>query len=168
MKEQQCRFCPQKLQTFNEVPNRHDKVHGITEDNSPTFQSYINTISRDSKQMFVEYCEYYKSPPFFNSEVKSRHYLRHLKLFPALKRDILIREIGNRFLEFSIDYIRHSKAHDFMNPNKVINELIENVARLILKANGEFRLVCCIVNQSVVEFHGRRLYTNSSLVLQQE
>ena len=29
--------------------------------------------------------------------------------------------------------------------------------------NGEFRLVCCIVNQSAVELHGRRLYTNSCL-----
>ena len=27
--------------------------------------------------------------------------------------------------------------------------------------NGEFRLACCIVNQSAVELHGRRLYTNS-------
>ena len=26
---------------------------------------------------------------------------------------------------------------------------------------GEFRLVCCIFNQSVVELHSRRLYTNS-------
>ena len=26
---------------------------------------------------------------------------------------------------------------------------------------SEFRLVCCIVNQSAVELHGRRLYTNS-------
>ena len=64
MKEQQCRFCPQKLQTFNEVRNHYDKVHGITEENSPTFQSYINIISRDSVQMFVEYCEYCSSPPF--------------------------------------------------------------------------------------------------------
>ena len=48
-----------------------------------------------------------------------------------------------------------------MNPDKVINEFMENVARIIPKANGEFRLVCCIVNQSAVELHGRRLYTNS-------
>ena len=94
--------------------------------------------------------------------MKSRHYLRHyLKLFPASKRDILIQKIGNRFLEFSVDYVRHSKAYDFMNPNKVINEFIEIVARLIPIANGEFRLVCCIANQYVVELHGRRLYTTS-------
>ena len=49
-----------------------------------------------------------------------------------------------------------------MNPKKVILEFIENVVRLcILEANGEFRLVFCIINQSVVELHGRRLYTNS-------
>ena len=27
--------------------------------------------------------------------------------------------------------------------------------------NGEFRLISCIVNQSAVELHGRRLYANS-------
>ena len=73
----------------------------------------------------------------------------------------MIQKIGNRFIEFSIDYIHHSETCDFMNPNKVINEFIENVARLTPKANGEFRLLCCIVNQSVVELRGRRLYTNS-------
>ena len=62
MKEQECHFCLKKLQTFNEVRN-HYKVHDIMEDNSPIFQSYINTVPRDSKQMFVEYCEYCKSPP---------------------------------------------------------------------------------------------------------
>ena len=86
MKEQQCRFCPKKLQTFIEVRNHYDKAHRITEGNSLAFQSYINTISKDCKQMFVEYYEYCKNPPFFNSEVKSRHYLRHhLKLLPASK-----------------------------------------------------------------------------------
>ena len=63
MKEQGCPFCLKKLQTFNEGRNHYDKVHGIMEDNSPIFQSYTNTVPRDSKQMFVEYCEYCKSPP---------------------------------------------------------------------------------------------------------
>ena len=46
-------------------------------------------------------------------------------------------------------------------PDKVIGDFIENVARHLFEAEGEFRLICCIVNQSVVELHGRRLYTNS-------
>ena len=56
MKKQECCFCLKKLQTFNEVWNHYDKVHGIMEDNSPIFQSCINAVPRDSKQMFVEYC----------------------------------------------------------------------------------------------------------------
>ena len=151
MKEQQCRFCPTKLQTFNEVRNHYDKVHSITEDNNPTFQSSINTISRDSKQMFVEYCEYCKSPPFFNSEVKSDHYLRHhLKLLPASKRDILIQKIRNRFLEFSINNIHHSKAYDFMNPDKVINEFIRKCCSFYPKSKWRIQTsmlycksICC-------------------------
>ena len=46
-----------------------------------------------------------------------------------------------------------------------MNDIIENVARLVpYGKNGEFRLVCCIVNQSAVELHARRLYTNSCLI----
>ena len=105
MKEQQSRFCPQNLQTFAEVQNRYNTTPGIKEDNSPTFQSYINVISRVSQQMFVGYCEYCKSPPFFDLEVKARHYLRqNLKLLPASKKDMLIRKIENKFMEFSVDY----------------------------------------------------------------
>ena len=64
-------------------------------------------------------------------------------------------------MEFNIDYKRHSNVYDFKNPDKVIGDFIENVARHLSEAEGEFRLICCIVNQSVVELHGRGLYTNS-------
>ena len=64
-------------------------------------------------------------------------------------------------MEFNIDYKRHSNVYDFKNPDKVIGDFIENVARHLFEAEGEFRLICCIVNQSVVELHGRGLYTNS-------
>ena len=64
-------------------------------------------------------------------------------------------------MEFNIDYKRHSNVYDFKNPDKVIGDFIENVARHLFEAEGEFRLICCIVNQSVVGLHGRRLYTNS-------
>ena len=43
-------------------------------------------------------------------------------------------------------------------PDKVINDFIENVARIVPSGeNAELRLVCCIVNQSAVELHDRRL-----------
>ena len=75
---------------------------------------------------------------------------------------MLIPRVGNKFIEFSIDYTRHGRVYDFKDPDKVIYGFIENVARLVPSGkNGEFRFVCCIVNQFVVELHGRRLYTNS-------
>ena len=111
--------------------------------------------------MFVEYCEYCQSPPFFDLEVTAQHYLQnHLKLLPITKNDMLIRKAG-KFMEFSIEYKHHSNVYDFKNSDKVIGDFIENVARHLSEAEGEFRLICCIVNQSVVELHGRRLYTNS-------
>ena len=46
--------------------------------------------------------------------------------------------------------------------DKVINDFIENVARVVPSGEiSEFRLVCCIVSQPAVELYGRRLYTNS-------
>ena len=42
-----------------------------------------------------------------------------------------------------------------------MNDFIDNVALVTPEADGEFRFICCIVNQSTIELHGRRLYTNS-------
>ena len=53
-------------------------------------------------------------------------------------------------------------VYDFKDPDQVINDFIENVARLVPSGEiSQFRLVCFIVNQPVLELHGRRLYTNS-------
>ena len=134
----------------------------LTNINSPMFESYVDAISRDAPQMFVEYCEYCNSPPFFGLRVKAEHYLRkHLKLLLASANKMLIRKVGDRFMEFSIDYTRHGKIYDFKNLDKIINDFIENVARFVPEANGEFRSICCVVNQSATELHGKRLYTNS-------
>ena len=64
---------------------------------------------------------------------------------------MIVRRIGDRFIEFSIDYKRFSKLYDFTKSEKIIFDFIENVSRKIPNANGEFRLICCIVNQSAVE-----------------
>ena len=74
------------------------------DNNSQTFESYIDAISRDAPQMFVEYCEYCNSPPFLDLRVKAEHYLRkHLKFLPASANNMLIRKLGDRFMEFTID-----------------------------------------------------------------
>ena len=88
-------------------------------------------------------------PSFFDVKLKAEHYLRkHLKLLSVNRNNLLIRRVGNKFMEFSIDYTRHGKIYNFKNPEKVINDFIENVARVVPppNENGEFRLVCCIVN----------------------
>ena len=79
---------------------------------------------------------------------------------------MLIWRVGNKFIEFSIDYTRHGKIYNFKNPGRVINNFIENVARVVPppNENDKFRFVCCIVNQSVVELHVRRLYTYSCFI----
>ena len=110
----------------------------------------------------VEYCEYCNSTLFFDLKLKAEHYLRkHLKLLPVGRENLMIRKVGDKFIEFSIDYSQHGKIYNFKDPEKVLNDFIDNVARVIPEANGEFRLICCIVNQSAVELHDRRLYTNS-------
>ena len=74
---------------------------------------------------------------------------------------MLIRRIGNRFIEFSIDLNRFGKIYGFKNLEKVLNEFIENISREIPDAVGEFHLIFCIVNQSAAEIEGRWIYMNS-------
>ena len=58
------------------------------------------------------------------------------------RKNLLIQRVGN------IDYSRRGRVFDFKDPEKDINDLIENVARLVSSGeNGEFRLVYCAVNQ---------------------
>ena len=78
-------------------------------------------------------------------------YLRkHVKLLTVTRNNLLIQRVGN------IDYSRHGRVFDFKDPEKDINDLIENVARLVSSGeNGEFRLVCCVVNQSSIKLYGR-------------
>ena len=103
------------------------------------------------------------SPPFFDVKLKTEHYLcKHVKLLSVNSNNLLIQRVGNKFIEFSIDYTWHGKIYNFNNPEKFIDDFIENVAHVVpTNKNGKFRLICCIVNQSAVELHGRQLYTNS-------
>ena len=112
--------------------------------------------------MFVEFCEFCSNPRFFDLKEKAEHYLQeHLRLLPVSKNDILIRKIGDKLIEFRIDYSRHSNLYDFENPNKVIENFVDTASRHIPEVEGEFRLICCIVNQSNVETNGRKIYTQA-------
>ena len=55
--------------------------------------------------------------------------------------------------------MRHSNLYNFESPNKAIEDFIDTGSRHIPEVDGEFRLICCIVNQSNVETNGRKIYT---------
>ena len=84
-----------------------------------------------------------------------------MKLLSVIRDKLIIRKIGEKYIEFCIDYARFGKVYNFKNSEKVLKEFIDNIAPVIPDASGELRLVCCIVNQSAVESHGRRFFTNS-------
>ena len=159
----QCRFCSCSLKSVEDVVDHYRRA--IKTDNSPTFEKYVDAITRHSyrpRQMFVEFCKFCSNPPFFDLKEKVEHYLQeHLRLLTVSKNDILIRKIGDKFIEFSIDYSRHSNLYDFENPNKVIKDFIDTASRYILEVEGELRLICCMVNQSNVETNGRKIYTQA-------
>ena len=112
--------------------------------------------------MFVEFCEFCNNRPFFDLKLKVKHYLqKHLSLLPVGRNDILIREIGDKFIEFSIDYSCQSKLYDFKNPDKVIEYFIDTASRHIPEVAGEFRLICCIVNQYNVEANGQKIFRHA-------
>ena len=161
--QQSCRFCTRSLNSLQDVIEHYNDAHEINKENCPTFESYVDVISKDPNQVIFEYCEYCSNPPFFDAKRNAEHYLRkHVKLLSVTRNNLLMRRVGTKFIEISIDYIRHGRVDVFKEPDKVINDFIQNVARLVPSGeNGEFKLIYCIVNQSAVELHGRRLYTNS-------
>ena len=98
---------------------------------------------------------------FFDGKLKAKHFLRkHLKL-NGNNNNILIRRIGNRLIEFSIDYDRFKNVYGFFVPDKTICSFIEALARKIPDEEGEFRTVFLIMNQSAAEIEGKRIYSNT-------
>ena len=159
---QGCRFCTQNLNAVQDIIRHYNDVRGINKDNFPTLESYFDVISKDPTKFFVEHCEYCTGSPFFDLNLKAEHYLRrHLKLLYVGREALLIRKIGDKYIEFSNGYSRHGKLYDFKDPENVLSDFIANVARVIPDANGKFCLVSCIVKQTAVELYGRTMDTNS-------
>ena len=52
--QQECCFCSRSLRPVQEVLDHYNEAHGISKQNSPNFENYINAIGRDSPQIFVE------------------------------------------------------------------------------------------------------------------
>ena len=163
--QQGCHFCTQNLKSVQDIIRHYNDVHGFNKDKSPTFESYIDVISKDPTKFFVEHYKYCTEPPLFDLNFKAEHCLcKHLKLLSVGRENLLIRKISNKDIEFSIDYTHHGKPYDFKDPEQILSNFIENVARVIPDASGEFRLVSCIVNQSAVELYRRIMYTNSCIM----
>ena len=66
MQQQHCRFFYRSFQNSQDIISHYNDVYSINKDNSPTFESYIDAISRDPGKFFVEQCEYCTKPPFFD------------------------------------------------------------------------------------------------------
>ena len=54
----------------------------------------------------------------------------------------MIRKVGDKFIEFSINHSLHGKVYSFKDTEKVLNDFIDDVARVIPEANEEFCLIC--------------------------
>ena len=63
----------------------------------------------------------------------------------------LIKQIGIKFLEFSIARRRFSNCYDFKNPDNVIREFIDIASGNWGSREGEFVLICSIFNQSLAQ-----------------
>ena len=153
------------LSSEDDMVNHYKQEHKITRQNSSAFESYINFLRSNPLEFFIEKCNYCDEFSF-DALSKSKHILKnHLKILDTSLVDNMIgRRIGDRFIEFTTDSKHFSKFYNFTKPEKIIFDFIENVSRKIPDANGEFRLICCIVNRSAVEIEGRKIYTNSCFI----
>ena len=81
----QCRFCSCSLKSVEDVVDHYRRA--IKTDNSPTFEKYVDTITRHSyrpRQMFVKFCKFGSNPPFFDLKEKAKHYIQeHIRLLPV-------------------------------------------------------------------------------------
>ena len=100
---------------------------------------------------------------FVNARARGKlELLRHFHQSKSSSNQaLLIKQIWAKFLEFSIDHRSFSKCYDFKNPDNVICEFIDTVSANLGSREGEFRLICCIVNQSLPQLEGKSLCTNS-------
>ena len=130
--QQSYRFYISSLNSMQDVTEHYNDAHGINKENSPLFERYIDVISKELNQAIFKYCEYCSNAPFLDAKLKAEHYLhKRVKPLYLTRNNLLIRRVGNKFKEFSIDYTRHGRVYDFGDPDKVTNDFIEIVVLLV-------------------------------------
>ena len=160
MISEKCEFCSRVLKSIQEIEDHSRDVHSTTVENNPVFKNYFNVVNSDPHEFIMEGCDYCKKL-FFESGKKARHYLsKHLRPIANPNSSLIIRKIGSKYLEFSINYDKHKNFYDFYTPEKVIRQFIEDVFLKIPNEEGEFKLVSNLMNQSMVDIEGRKIYSN--------
>ena len=153
--EEKCHFCQEIFGNLDAL--RDHKSHRVDISN-PVFKEYWNSLQTDPKLFTSEMCTFCKNK-FLNSRARGGHFLsHHFESSSSLgKEGLIIKQIGSKSLEYSIDYKRFSTEYDFKNPGKFIRETMTKLE----DNEGEFRLVYCTVNQLLVQVERKYLYTNS-------
>ena len=90
--QEQFHFCSHVLNSLQKIIEHYGNLHKVNVENSPMFESYVDVISKEPSQFFMEQCKYCNDPPFTDPKVKARYYVaRHLKLHPTNQENLLIR-----------------------------------------------------------------------------
>ena len=116
---EKCNFCSRVLSSEDDIVNHYEREHKITRENSPAFESYIDSLRSDPLDFFVKKCNYCDEF-FFDARSRSIHIFKnHLKILNTAQVDnMIIRRTGNRFIEFSIDCQYFTKGLRFYKARK--------------------------------------------------
>ena len=90
---------------------------------------YLVNLARNSVVLLISPCDF-GNKFFHDNRTKAKLLVKqHLKLFGSTVNDLLIRRLGSRLIEFSIDYVRFSSVYDFKNPDRIIRNFINRISR---------------------------------------
>ena len=144
---------------MEELRNHYLNSHQADTSN-PIFKEYWESLQAD-QNFTSEKCSICDKR-FVNATARRKHLLlRHFyQSTSSLNQGLLIKQIGTKFLELSIGHRQFSNRYDFKNPDNVIREFMDVSANLGSR-EGEFCLICCTVNQTLVQVEGKSLCTNS-------
>ena len=162
---EKCIFCSHLLSSEDDIVNHYKQQHRITGENSPALESYVNSLQSDPFEFFIKKYSYYDDEWWWCLIKKVDIIKENLKILNTSQvNNVIVRRIGNWFIELSVDYHHFPRVYDFTKPENIIFDFIEIILHKIPDANGEFCLICCVVNQQQKLREGKFIQV---LVLQQ-